>query len=60
MTMRRKNPKLSKRTRKAIKVVKKLRKAGFIATSGYSLDLPFSKRLSASGTIDYASTTEMA
>jgi len=58
--MRRKNRKLNKRTKKAIKIVSTLRKKGLIQTSGYSLDLPFSKRLSISGTIDYARTTEMA
>jgi hypothetical protein len=54
----RRNRKISKRGRKAIKVLKKLQKAGLVQTSGYSLELPFSKRLSASGTVDYASTTD--
>ena len=42
------------RTMKTIKLVKKLQKAGLIDSSGYSLELPFSKRLSISGTVDYA------
>ena len=53
----RRNRKMSKRARKAVKVLRKLQKAGLVQTSGYSLELPFSKRLSASGTVDYASNT---
>ncbi len=58
--MRRKKQKLTKRTRKAIKVVTKLRKAGLIQPSGYSLELPFSRRLTSSGTVDYARSINIA
>lgn len=41
------------RTIRTIKLVKKLQRSGLIESSGYSLELPFSKRLSISGTVDY-------
>jgi hypothetical protein len=57
--MRKKKQKITKRTRKVIKILAKLRKAGLVQ-SGYSLELPFSKRLSSSGTIDYGRTINIA
>lgn len=51
----RRNQKINKRVRRALKVVKKLQKAGLVQNSGYSLELPFSKRLSSSGTVNYGS-----
>jgi len=41
-------------TLKTMKLVKKLQRTGVIESSGYSLEMPFSKRLSISGTVDYS------
>jgi len=45
------------KTLRTIRLLRKLQKTGLIESSGYSLEMPFSKRLSASGTINYLNST---